>query len=601
MVIENKESRFCWRRYKEWLKPFRASVLLLLLLGLIGVVVELILPLAMRFLVDSIVLNQSLRPNEKLILCIWISSIVLLLSIANFFIGLASEFLTLDLNVKLISSIRRLVLSSVLRSPLFALANWKSGEFSQRILNDVEEMSVLLRSSIIVPVVLGTRVVATFLVIFAINWRLALIVSLMIPPMLAVSYYLIRNLQVLHASAMRKRESLMGLMVELFNGIRVLKINNREGQAKLGVVKEMHSIARLNSSATKKQILLGLSWGTLVSLIAFAVISVGSIMNINSTASFGDIFALSLYSAFILGPVSGLVQAGANSKRGIAALRRVCDSLQSDKTEFAREQGGRKCGDIESIEFRNVNFGYDKDRTVLSGINFTVNKGEAVALVGRSGAGKSTLVDLLARFYTPDSGGIFVNGEDTEQYSLREFRSHIGVVEQRVTLFDGTIAENIRFGDPLASEGDMQSAARLAGAHDFIMNLEDDYSTVVGENGKSLSVGQAQRISIARAFVRNAKILIMDEATSNLDDHSEQSIQESLSRLLKNRITFIIAHRLKTVQCADKVIVLEKGKIVEMGSPGELLKLRGMFFESVISQAGIMGVDGVFADEERRR
>jgi subfamily B ATP-binding cassette protein MsbA len=261
----------------------------------------------------------------------------------------------------------------------------------------------------------------------------------------------------------------------------------------------------------------------------------------------------------------------ANLQQALAASERIFEMLDT-QSEVVEKTGAAELPPFaRSIEFRDVTFGYDEGRRILRGVSFTVDAGQMIAIVGRSGAGKTTLVNLLPRFYDVTGGSISIDGVDIRDVRLRSLRGQIGVVTQETVLFDDTVASNIAYGAPRATEAEIQAAARAANAHGFIAAMPDGYGTTIGERGQRLSGGQRQRLAIARALLRNAPILVLDEATSALDAESELLVQEALTNLMMNRTSFVIAHRLSTIRRADAIIVLERGRIVEVGRHDDLL------------------------------
>jgi subfamily B ATP-binding cassette protein MsbA len=302
-------------------------------------------------------------------------------------------------------------------------------------------------------------------------------------------------------------------------------------------------------------------------------------------------FASFFTAVFLMyGPAKKLSRVNANLQQAIAASERIFDMLDTHTEVYEPPAAPEIAPFRRLIEFTEVGFGYDEGATrILRGVSFTVNAGQMVAIVGRSGAGKTTLVNLLPRFYDVSAGAIFIDGVDIRHVTLASLRAQIGIVTQETVLFDDTVAANIAYGSAAAPKSQIEAAARAANAHDFIAGLPLGYETVIGERGQRLSGGQRQRLAIARALLKNAPILVLDEATSALDSESELLVQEALANLMMNRTSFVIAHRLSTIRRADAIIVLERGRIVEVGRHDELLSRPGGAYASLYQMQRLEG------------
>ena len=315
-------------------------------------------------------------------------------------------------------------------------------------------------------------------------------------------------------------------------------------------------------------------------LMYVVVIVAGGLFMIKGLIEPGDLVAYTLYVTALLSTIRRIIEFAEQFQRGMTGIERFMELMDADVDIFD-EEGAVPLHDVKgSIEFKNVSFEYPDDHNpVLSHINLSIKPGEKVALVGPSGGGKTTLCNLLPRFYDPTEGSIWIDGQEIKTVTLESLRNAVGVVQQDVYLFSGTVFENIEYGHPGASREAVYEAAKLAGAHEFIQGLKDGYDTYVGERGVKLSGGQKQRISIARVFLKNPPVLILDEATSALDNESEHLVSQSLERLSSGRTTLTIAHRLTTIQNADRILVLSDSRIIEEGSHEELLAKQGMYYQ----------------------
>jgi ATP-binding cassette subfamily B protein len=327
------------------------------------------------------------------------------------------------------------------------------------------------------------------------------------------------------------------------------------------------------------------------SMGALILWSVGGYFAYHHEMSIGTLVMVQAYIALVYGPLQWFAQVNNWFSRAVAGAERIFEVIDTEKEPYHRTD---KRIDINGeVEFKNVRFGYDKSNPVIKGMNFTAKPGDMIGLVGKSGSGKSTTINLLCRFYEPDSGNILIDGQDYTQMSLQSMREQVGIVLQEPFLFNGTVADNIAYGKPGASLEEIMEAAKAANAHNFILGKPDGYDTIVGERGNKLSGGERQRVSIARAILHNPRVLILDEATSSVDVETEKQIQEAIAHLIKGRTTFAIAHRLSTLRNATKLIVLEKGEIAEMGSHAELMEKQGAFYKLVQTQSEINEIIGL--------
>ena len=421
-------------------------------------------------------------------------------------------------------------------------------------------------------------------VLFFMNWRLACFILVPIPLIVLGAGWFWKKVRSLWHRAYRRRSKLFDIVNDSVSGIRVVRAfgQQRDEVKKFGTAnidaRDYETHAEMIWATYYPPLMFAVQFGTLI------VWYVGGLDVLTGPMSLGTLFAFHGYLAMFYQPlryVSPLINWASRSMTAAERLFEVIDSQPEQLDDGNLKAMPNITGEVK---FHNMTFGYDSHKPVLRDINLHVQPGEMIGLVGHSGAGKSTLINLICRFYTPDSGQLEIDGEDIRQINLKDLRQQIGVVLQDPYLFSGTIAENIAYAHPDAAMEDIIAAAKAANAHEFIVKFPDGYDTEVGERGGSLSGGERQRISIARAILHNPSILILDEATSSVDVETEKKIQQAIDRLVQNRTTFAIAHRLSTLRNADRLFVIEKGKGVECGSHEELMAKKGIYYKLVETQ-----------------
>jgi ATP-binding cassette subfamily B protein len=420
--------------------------------------------------------------------------------------------------------------------------------------------------------------------LFWMNWRLACFILIPIPIIVFGARWFWKKVRSLWHRAWRRRSKLFDVVNDSVSGIRVVRAFGQQrsevdrfGEANVDV-REYETHAELIWATYYPPLMFAIQLGTLI------VWYVGGLDVIAGTMTLGTLMAFHAYLGMFYEPlryISPLINWASRSMTAAERLFEVIDSQPEQLDDGTLKAMPNITGEVR---FHNMTFGYDSHKPVLRDINLHVKPGEMIGLVGHSGAGKSTLINLICRFYTPDSGLLEIDGEDIKQIDLKDLRRQIGVVLQEPYLFSGTIAENIAYAQPDTSMEDIITAAKAANAHEFIVKFPDGYDTEVGERGGRLSGGERQRISIARAILHNPRILILDEATSSVDVETEKKIQQAIDRLVQNRTTFAIAHRLSTLRNADRLFVIEKGKGVECGSHEELMEQKGIYYKLVETQ-----------------
>ena len=576
------------RKYAEWLWPHRYMAGLIIFLSLLVAGLEMIQPLFMRHIVDRVLLPENMSRLQKISHLNVTGAIFLGVVTIGQLLGAFKNYRQRQLNVRVILALRRALYDRLLRLPLQKLSDMKTGGIISRLSGDIDTTTGLLQMAIISPGVSVIRLVIALGILFYLNWRLSLTAISIIPGIMLISFTVARRIRPIYR-AMRKDNSQVDARVsETFGGIRVVRAFQREIRETADYLVGRHTILRKELFAHRRELVLWTSWGFLIASVNVVIMWYGGYLAINGGASVGDIMAFQWFTFLLLNPVWQIVNSFSELQRSLAAMERVFEVLEMPADKPDRDDAVDAPQIVEELQFDNVSFAYVPDQPVIEDFDVTVKGGSAVALVGRSGAGKTTITDLVARFYDPTRGRVLVNGVDIRDYRLASYRDLLAVVQQDVFLFDGTISQNIAYGRRNAALSEIIDAAQRANAHEFIVELPQGYDSLIGERGVKLSGGQCQRLSIARAILADPQILILDEATSNLDTESEQLIQQSMSELLRGRTTFVIAHRLSTVTGADLILVMDRGRIVERGSHETLMARRGLYFEMVERQREAM-------------
>ncbi len=557
----------------------------LLFVGLVLIVISrlasLILPGASKYLIDDVIVNKDFDKLYTIILVV--AGAILVQAVTSF---LLTKLLSVEAQ-HLIAQLRVKVQQKILSLPVSFFDNSKSGELVSRIMTDVEGVRNIVGTGLVQLV--GGTLTAVISLILLIKISPMMTAYVLVP--VAIFGFVAMKAFGFIRPIFRERGKInaevTGRLTETLNGVRVVKGFNAEQQEIksfetgveklfLNIKKSLTSTALITSSAT---FLLGLA--------STGIMGIGGYMIMHDELTFGDFLAFTLYLGFMIAPIVQMSNIGSQLTEGFAGLDRTEEIMNMESEHDTKERVIELEAVNGDIAFENVSFAYEQDKEVIRNINIHAPRGSVTALVGSSGSGKSTIASLVSSFLTPHSGKITIDGKDLSKVTLNSYRKHLGVVLQDDFLFEGTIRENIIFPRPNASEEAIQAAVKAAYVNEFTDRFEKGLETVIGERGVKLSGGQRQRIAIARAVLADPKILILDEATSNLDTESEALIQASLGNLMQGRTTFVIAHRLSTIRKADQILVIENGEIKEKGNHDELIAKQGRYFELFTYQSRI--------------
>jgi len=541
-------------------------------------------PLFMRFIVDRVLLDGTLTAAERLGWLHTAGAAFLVVILLSNTLHAFRDYRQKLLNVRVMLSLRRAIFEHLVHLPLPRLWEMKTGGILSRLTGDVDTTTGLLQMAIVSPAISVVRLAIALVILISLNWRLAVMATVLIPAAMVMSFVFARRVRPIYRITRKDAEQIDGRVGETFSGIRVVRAFGRETRELAEYMLGRHTVLRKELFAHRRELVLWMCWGLLVSIVNVVIVWYGGFLNVVGRASIGDIMAFQWYTFLLLNPVWNIVNSFSELQRSLAAMERVFEVLGMEGDKPDRPNALPAPATVETFEFDGVDFEYREGRPVVCDFNLTVAGGTVVALVGRSGAGKTTVTDLVARFHDPTRGRLLLNGIDIRDLRLRSYRDLLAIVQQDVFLFDGSVRDNIAYGRHDATDAEVEDAARRANAHEFIERLPDGYDTFIGERGVKLSGGQQQRLAIARAILKSPQILILDEATSNLDTESEQLIQASMAELLAGRTTFVIAHRLSTVRRATVILLMEDGRIIERGTHDTLMAARGIYHGMVMRQ-----------------
>jgi ATP-binding cassette, subfamily B, multidrug efflux pump len=575
MKINNTKDTL--NRIWKYLKKQKTSLILVVVIVIITSILSLIAPYLMGLAIDNI-LNKDVDKTLK--------TLMMLLSVflLNSFFTWLQTYIMVIVSQNTIRDIRKDLFSKFQELSLRFFDKHNQGDLMSRVTNDIDNINAALTQSVVTIMSILISVVGIVIVMFYLNWIMA-ITSLITIPLIVLITKLIGNYT---KKAFEKRQKnlgdLNGYIEETISGAEIITLFGKEEDVlDEFIVKNNY----LKESSLKSEILSGIIHPLMnfVNNLGFGVVVlVGGYLTLNGSATIGTITSFVNYSREIAKPLNQVATLYNTILAAIAGSERVFE-IMDEVVDIVDKKDAKEVNELKGeVEFKDVSFGYDENKLILKNINLHAKPGQTIAFVGPTGSGKTTIINLLTRFYDINSGEIKIDSLNIQDYKVDSLRKNIGIVLQDTYLFSGTIKDNIRYGRLDATDQEVIEAAKLANAHSFIKHFPNKYNSIISSQGDNLSHGQRQLISIARAILSNPDILILDEATSNIDTRTELHIQSGLNNLMKGRTSFVIAHRLKTIEMADKILVIKDGEIIEQGNHNSLLDKKGFYYGLYVSQ-----------------
>ena len=529
----------------------------------------------MNYYISAIIIAKG----QKMALLFICAMLVFAFFLRNLTTYMASYYMA-SVRVNSIKDMRAAVYNKILVLPLSFYSRQKKGDIMARITTDLQEIEVSIMNYLDVFIKSPITIIAYFAYMLGVSWELTLFVLCVLPIGGIVIGKIGKSLKKDSKEGQTRLANIIANIEETISGLRIIKAFNAIDYTNEKFEEQNSGYSKLLKSVHRKRDLSSPMSELLSAVVISIVLWFGSTLILSGSASItaANFIAYIIVFSQIIPPAKSFSHGFYNLQKGMASAERVFEILDADEVIFEKDKAKHITEFKDSIKYNNVVFRYGKD-DVLKNINLNIEKGKMIALVGESGGGKSTMVDLLPRFYDVCEGSITIDGTDIRDYKINDLRALMGIVSQESILFNDTVHNNIAFGMKNATREDVIEAAKVANAHDFIMQLENGYDTYIGDRGMNLSGGQRQRLSIARAVLKNPPILILDEATSSLDTESEKLVQDALSKIMSNRTSVVIAHRLSTIKNSDKIMYIADGGVAECGSHDELMEKKGAFYK----------------------